>query len=105
MISYDKIPQPPRYVDTLLTYGGGDKDDQPKPPKLAGKAEKTSAPTVSPVDDESSAASYFGKLLISRWRYLSSGNNPSSPISCCFSSISAIISSFRKKALTPDTLS
>jgi len=43
--------------------GGGDKDDQPKPPKLA-KAEKTSAPTVSPVDDESSA-SYFGKLLIS----------------------------------------
>ena len=50
------------------TYGGGkggDNDnDQPKPPKLA-KAEKTSAPTVSPVDDESSAASYFGKLLIS----------------------------------------
>jgi len=42
------------------TYGGGgDNDDQPKPPKLA-KAEKTSAPTVSPVDDESSAASYFG---------------------------------------------
>ena len=49
------------------TYGGGkggDNDDQPKPPKLAGKAEKTSAPTVSPVDDESSAASYFGKLLL-----------------------------------------
>ena len=49
------------------TYGGGkggDNDDQPKPPKLA-KAEKTSAPTVSPIDDESSAASYFGKLLIS----------------------------------------
>ena len=48
------------------SYGGkgGDNDDQPKPPKLA-KAEKTSAPTVSPIDDESSAASYFGKLLIS----------------------------------------
>jgi len=49
------------------TYGGGkggDNDDQPNPPKLA-KAEKTSAPTVSPIDDESSAASYFGKLLIS----------------------------------------
>ena len=45
------------------SYGGkgGDNDDQPKPPKLA-KAEKTSAPTVSPIDDESSA-SYFGKLL------------------------------------------
>lgn len=53
--------------DKYHTYGGGkdgDNDDQPKPPKLA-KAEKTSAPTVSPIDDESSAASYFGKLLIS----------------------------------------
>ena len=48
------------------TYGGGGvNDDQSKPPKLAGKAEKTSAPTVSPIDDESSATSYFGKLLIS----------------------------------------
>ena len=49
------------------SYGGkgGDNDDQPKPPKLAGKAEKTSAPTISPIDDESSAASYFGTLLIS----------------------------------------
>ena len=46
------------------TYGGGGvNDDQSKPPKLAGKAEKTSAPTVSPIDDESSAASYFGKLI------------------------------------------